>query len=141
MGGLKHYLQTGGFTEILYQQVGETISAGGISAKVIDKNDGPGTHDGLPMYSNTAEVYLKLSDKTNLIEQARIYTDRKACFDFDWGHTHDADHPKGIVHVHEWFVGKDGQLKRGHKVRLMNNDEMARYGELLKKAFPNIKFR
>lgn len=133
-------MPTGGFSEYLYHQIGDTITANGISGKVIAKYDGDPEHDGLPIYSNTSKVYFKLGDGGK-VEQARIYDGRKAVFDFDWGHPHH-QFDKGVVHVHEHGVNKKGRWERSIKpVRYMNNEEMTKYGELLKKANPDVKFR
>lgn len=109
MGGQREYLQSGGFSEYLYRQEGETLTANGISGKVISKQGSDNAHDGLPKYSNTSKVYFKLDDVTRVIEQARVYENRK------------------------WV--------RSNSPRLMNNNEIAKYGDLLKKANPNVRFR
>ena len=47
------------FFLLLYYQDGETIVASnGVEGKVVVKIDGS-SHDGLPIYSNTSEVYFK----------------------------------------------------------------------------------
>lgn len=140
MGGQRSYLSSGGFSEYLYHQVGETITANGVSGKVIEPYGDNPSHSGLPQYSNTSSVYFKLDDKTGLIEQARIYDGRKVSYDFDWGHTH-KDHKTGTVHVHEWHQDSKGRWIRSSEPRCMNNDEIKKYGELLKKANPNVKLR
>ena len=68
----------------MYHQVGDTITANGISAKVITRVGGLPGHDGLPQYANTSNVYLKMA-RDGKIEQARIYNGRKAALDIDWG--------------------------------------------------------
>lgn len=140
MGGQREYIKSGGFSEYLYHQVGETLFSNGVSGKVIEKQGDDRSHNGLPKYSNTSEVYFKLDDETKIIEQARIYKDRKVAYDFDWGHTH-KEYKEGIVHVHEWYLNKNGDWVRSNKPRLLNNDEIKKYGDLLKKANPNVKFR
>lgn len=140
MGGQKAYISSGGFKEYLYHQIGETITANGVTGKVISRIDGVPGHDGLPQYSNTSKIYFKMDDKGK-IEQARIYDDRRSALDIDWGHTHH-EFQKGTVHVHEYYQDKDGKWKRDQKhVRFMNNDEIKKYGDLLKKAAQDIKFR
>jgi len=140
MGGVSAYLDTGGFSEYLYHQVGDVISANGVSGKVLAKEGDDRSHEGLPTYSNTSEVYFKLKEYTNIVEQARIYKDRQAVLDFDWGHDHH-EFKEGVVHVHEWYKNKNGKWVRSSKARHLNNEEMKKYGDLLKKANPNIKFR
>jgi len=46
MGGQRSYLKTGGFTEFLYHQVGEIVSAGGVEGKVIARYGSDENHDG-----------------------------------------------------------------------------------------------
>lgn len=139
MGGQRSYLSTGGFSEYLYHQVGETVTAENISGKIIEKSEDNRSHEGLPLYSNTSKVYFKLDDQSKSIEQARIYDGRKASFDFDWGHTH-REFEKGIVHVHEWYTDKHGKMRR-RKPRAMSDNEITIYGKLLKKAYPDIVFK
>ncbi len=140
MGGQREYIPSKGFTEYLYHQIGDTLTANGVSGKVIAKQGTDNLHDGLPKYSNTSKVYFKLDDVTNMIEQARVYENRCVAYDFDWGHTH-KEYTAGIVHVHEWYENKNGKWIRSNKPRLLNNDEITKYGNLLKKANPNVRFR
>jgi len=70
MGGQKSYIGGGGFSEYLYRQVGETISAGDTEGKVIEKYGSKEGHEGLPMYSNTSEVYMKRDDISGQVAQA-----------------------------------------------------------------------
>lgn len=140
MGAQQLYQSSGGFKEYLYHQVGDTISANGITGKVIAKTGGQPGHDGLPLYSNTSKVYFKL-DEHGMIEQARIYDGRKAVYDIDWGHVHD-DFKIGMVHIHAFSYTSNGDVDRKQKnARFLNDEEMEKYGALLKKANPNIKFR
>lgn len=140
MGGQRAYIPSGGFKEYLYHQIGDTITANGLSGKVISKIGGSFGHDGLPHYSNTSKIYFKL-DKNGKVEQARIYNKRIPSLDIDWGHPHH-EFPQGIVHVHEYYKDNHGNWHRDEiNVRFMNNAEIKKYGELLKKANPNIKFR
>jgi len=129
----------------LYYQVGDTITAeNGVQGKIIDEytiNSKMKFHSSLPIYSNTSEVYFKKSDKgKHLVEQARVYIGRKAALDFDWGHTH-GGHAKGVVHVHVWHQDSKGNWVRSSNPRYMNNSEIARYGDLIKKANPNARLR
>ena len=67
MGDFKNYNSSGGFDEYLYHQVGDTITASnGLQGKVMNGNSDPKDekfHEGLPMYSNTSEVYFKRNDQ------------------------------------------------------------------------------
>lgn len=81
------YNESGGFSEYLYHQVGETIVASnGVEGKIVEKID-KASYDGLPILSNTSEVYFKTNANGEII-QARIYKDRKPVCDFDWDHNH-----------------------------------------------------
>lgn len=142
MGNIREYNASGGFSQYLYRQVGEIFTASnGVSGKIVTEyEDGTKYHSSLPLYSNTSEVYFKMADDKNIVEQARIYVDRRVSVDFDWNHTH-GDYEKGIVHVHEWRMDKHNRWTRTGKVRYMNDDEISRYGELLRKANPKVMFR
>jgi len=140
MGGQRQFIKEGGFSSYLYRQVGETITANGIEGKIVEKYDGQEYHDGLPRYSNTSKVYLKLGPDTKNVEQARIYEKRRPLIDIDWGHGHNGFR-KGVAHVHEWEYDSNGNLSRTGRKRYMNNGEIRKYGALLKKACPDVKFR
>ncbi len=59
MGLQREYIESGGFSTYLYTQNGETIVASnGIAGKVVEKIEG-NSYDGLPLFSNTGEVYFK----------------------------------------------------------------------------------
>lgn len=146
MGLQREYIESGGFSTYLYDQDGETIvSSNGVEGKVVSKIEGT-AYDGLPIFSNTSEVYLK-RDHNGEIVQARIYKDRKPICDFDWDHQHKnkkggGSFEKGVVHVQEFKQKPDGSWHRDSKhARYMSPDEMKRYGELIKKANPNAKLR
>lgn len=145
MGDFKSYNPSGGFDQYTYHQVGETITASnGVQGKVINGNSDEKDelfHESLPIFSNTSEVYFKRNDeKPHEIEQARIYKNRKAALDFDWGHGH-GEHEKGVVHVQEWYCNNKGKWVRRKKARGLSNEEIERYGELIKLANPNARLR
>ena len=139
MGGAKAYNPGGGFSSYEFRQDGGTINVGGVSAKVIVKIDDDSNHSGLPVHSNTpGAIYVKVDGSEKKPIQIRVYEGRTASFDLDWGHTHDASHPKGVVHVQ--FFDKDGK-RSTKKVRFMNNEEMKKYGPILRYLNPDVKFR
>ncbi|MBO7506808.1 MAG: hypothetical protein J6T67_05440 [Paludibacteraceae bacterium] len=143
MGGPRHYLQEGGFSETKYYAVGDSITANGITAKVVTMIDEDVLfHSSLPQYSSTSQMYLKRSEKgDNEIIQARFFQNRKAICDFDWGHFH-GDLEKGVVHIHLYSYKEDGTIDRNAcMTRYLNNEEIKRFGPVLKKANPNVKFR
>lgn len=83
-------------------------------------------------------MYVKLDRDGNIV-QLRIFKDRKAFIDFDWGHKH-GNHPKGVVHVH--ILNKDGNLHGNRDtVRYMNNSEIRMYGKFIKHLNPYVKLR
>lgn len=139
MGNERLLNPNGGFSEYLFYQVGDVISANGHSGKVISRIGDKGRHFGLPSYSNTSSIYFKLGDNGNTVEQMRIYAGRRVAYDFDWGHNH-KEFPEGVVHVHVWTQTASGTFTR-HEPRFMNDKEMAQYGDLLRKANPKVKFR
>lgn len=146
MGSQRKYNPSGGFSEYLYIQKGDVIRASnGVEGKVVEKIDGS-SYDGLPIFSNSREVYFKVNDKGEVV-QARIYKDRKPVCDFDFDHEH--TNPKsgerfqsGVVHVQEWKQKPNGDWYRDSKhARYMSNVEMLRYGELIKLVNPDVKLR
>lgn len=141
MGGHKQYQSGGGFDQYLYHQVGEIISANGISAKVVEKVDKSDPAQGLPLYSNTAELYLGKGRKSGEIVQLRLYKGRKAFMDIDWSHPH-GNIPSGTVHVHFYEIDNTGKPRKNTaKYRRLNNAEIRKYGALIKKVAPNAKLR
>lgn len=125
-------------------QVGDTIVEGNLSGKVITEINDTLHHKGLPIHSNTSSIYFKLAKKenasdNNFIEQMRVYKDRKAYLDFDWNHDH-GSYKKGKVHVHDWIIDKNG-VPRRTPPRIISEEEVNRYGKILKKVFPNIKLK
>lgn len=144
MGLQREYIEAGGFSSYLYTQKGESIMASnGVEGKVVEKIGGT-AFEGLPIYSNTSEVYFRRNTDGEII-QARIYKDRKPVCDFDWGHPHTNKHSKeyfekGVVHVQEFIQKPDGSwIRYSHRARYMSSDEITRYGELLTKANPKVK--
>lgn len=117
------------------------IDSTGLSGKVVTAYNDLDYHSSLPSWSKTSNIYFKRDDEgAHEIEQMRVFgKDRRVSLDFDWNHTHKS-FEKGIVHVHEWHLNKNGKWVRSNNPRYMNNDEIKKYGELLNLANPNIKF-
>lgn len=143
MGAQKQYVESGGFSQYLYHQVGDIIRDGEVEGKVIKHITD--LNKGLPMYSNTSKIYFRLNENGE-IDQCRVYVDRVAYLDFDWGHSHRNKRDRrvfqrGIVHVQAYKI-KDGVPWRdSFNARSMNNEEMRKFGRILKKACPTVKFR
>ena len=120
MGNSREYIKSGGFSQYLYYQVGETITASnGVQGEIVSEyRDFRQFHSSLPKFSNNSKVYFKLDDEEKTAEQARVYVNRRAALDFDWGHAH-RQFLDGVVHVHEWHASEDGKWKRDDEPRLM----------------------
>ncbi len=145
MGGQNYYKAEGGFSQYLYQHVGEAFEMNGLRVKIVEKIGTKDHHEGLPLYSNTSDVYLKIArgSTTGEIEQARIMKDRHAFMDLDWGHQHikGSKFVKGKVHVHFYELKNGTYVKNEKKSRFMNNKEMKLYGSIIHKVAPQAKFR
>lgn len=148
MGTQKSYISTGGFSVHLYEDhpKWKPVVINGVSGKVIKlKVDPNGDHSGLPSYSDTSDVYLKMGVTGDVI-QAKVYDGRKQLKDFDWGHEHKNKKgdgkvfPKGVVHV-QGYSTTDISKRYSNFARLMTDKEIEKYGALLKYFNPNVKFR
>lgn len=137
MGKFNDYNKAGGFRSYNYVHR-ERIIVGDLSGEVLSKYNEKVSHTGLPEYSNTARIYFWRARDGRII-QMRIFVDRKAAFDFDWGHTH-GKFEKGVVHVHAWKLDAKGQPHRQEPHRILNIEEIKKYGALLRKADPHIRF-
>jgi len=131
MGGQRTYNAEGGFAEQLYYSIGDAITNDGLTGKVIAEYGKEIGQSGLPRFSNTSTYYFRMNREGH-IDQMRIYENRLMKLDFDWGHPHGKDFPKGVVHVQDRTTGK---------TRFMNNDEIQKYGNFLRKADSNVRFR
>lgn len=141
MGGARAYNPAGGFYFKDFEQVGDTIYYKGLVGKILRKVDG--SSSGLPSRSGKSDFYALPGKKTGEIVQVKLYKDRLQSIDFDWGHIHmegkgknKVSFPKGVVHVQTYVDGK-----RTGITRYMNNEEIKKYGSMLKKLNPNVKFR
>lgn len=144
MGGAKAYNPAGGFSSYEFRQDGETIKVGGVSAKVIVKIDDDKHQSGLPGRSNTpGAVYVNVLGEGKEPVQLRVFEGRMAHKDFDFGHPHGEketgkEFPKGVVHVQ--LFDEKGNRDSKH-ARYMNNEEIRKYGPILRYLNPNVKFR
>ena len=137
MGRFQEYNKAGGFNSYDFVHT-KYISVGNLSGEVLKKYNEVIPHTSLPEYSNTGKIYFK-ENRNGEIIQMRIYVNRKASLDFDWGHEH-KNFSKGVVHVHLWTLDSKGKHIRNEPRGLMSNKEIELYGNILKKANPNIKF-
>lgn len=136
MGNGQHYLKNGGFSSYFYVSRGK-VSFDRLTANIITWYNTKDNHESLPRFSKTSKLYVKL-DKHGNIVQLRVFKDRHAAIDFDWGHKH-GNHPKGVVHVH--IINKNGNLHAGEPPRYMSNAEMRKYGKFIKFLNPDAKLR
>ncbi len=115
MGNQRNFLESGGFSEYLYETVGEVVTINGLRCKIIKMLSDTNNHyAGLPKFSNTSDVYVGLGPG-DVPRQLRIYKDRRNYKDFDWGHEHinsdGTKFPKGVVHVQR-YPGANGSDAR-----------------------------
>ncbi len=146
MGGAKTFNSSGGFSRYDYHQVGAPIYIDGLKGKAIVKRDANGNddfHAGLPAYSNTSDFYAHTGSKSGEFVQVKFYEKRSQSVDFDWGHNHMEGKgknrvifPEGVVHVQTYSNGN-----RTGITRYMSNEEIEKYGSILKTLNPNVKFR
>lgn len=141
MGGARAYNPAGGFHFKDFEQVGDTIYYKGLVGKILRKVDG--SSSGLPSRSGKSDFYARTGSKSGEIVQVKFYENRIQCVDFDWGHNHmkgkgknQVIFPEGVVHVQTYNNGS-----RAGITRYMNNEEIKKYGSMLKKLNPNVKFR
>lgn len=141
MGAARQYNPSGGFYNHEYHQEGDTIYYDGLKGKIVVKNEE--NKNGLPPYSGTSDFYAGKRTRTGEIVQVKFYEKRIQSVDFDWGHIHTegdgknkVSFPEGVVHVQTYVDGK-----RTGITRYMNNEEIKKYGSMLKKLNPNVKFR
>ena len=146
MGGHRNFIKGGGFQEYLYHREGDIKYIDGKRVEFISKYGDKGHHAGLPYYSDTSDVYLKIKHNGDHAETAIVYKDRKAILEFDWGHNHKGkngspDFSEGTVHVHE-LENHDGMVVRSKKQpRYMSSKEMKEYGDIIHYADPYAKMR
>lgn len=139
MGNGREYNPNGGFSQYLYETVGNEVKIHGQRCKIVRlKSDKDGYHGGLPAFSNTSDIYVGLGPG-NQPRQMRLYIGRKQTIDFDWGHAHrNSDgrtFDKGVVHVQRYPGAK------GNEARYLNNNELKKYGDIIKYFCPNVKLR
>ena len=150
MGNQREYIKSGGFSQYLYEDhkafTPQTVN--GVHGKVVHYIlDGNTEHTGLPAYANTSDMYFRVGLNGEVV-QGKLYLDRRHCIDFDWGHIHvnrigdGRKFPKGVVHVQIYPVDKYGKATRmSNNARYMTDEEIAKYGGIIRAFNPNVKFR
>ncbi len=126
-----------------------------VGIKVLE--DTQGNANNLPTYSKTSDAYFK-RNKHGEITQMRIFggmtrrKTRKPVMDIDIYHQNPHNNSDGtsfteyVVHVHEFTRKRDpktGKIswKRSKEGRFLTEKEISLYGDILKKANRNIKFK
>lgn len=127
-----------------YVSLAPPVTVNGVKGHLIKKKGDSDTHTNLPYYSNSSDVYFR--QNVDGVCQARVYVGQKKFLDFDWSHKHrnkdGREFQKGVVHVQIWQENSDGTFTRkSDDARSMSNAEMKKYGPLLKKFCPTVKFR
>lgn len=148
MGTERQYNSHGGFWDQLYEDhpLWQAKTIGGIRGKVLKYiTDPTGSHSGLPPYANTSDMYFRI-DWTGKVIQAKLYLNRRQCIDFDWGHQHRNKgdgrvFEKGTVHVQTYSVLGNGSTRRNSEARYMSNEEIEKYGPIIRAFNPEVKFR
>ena len=127
-----------------YVSLAPQVTVNGVTGHLIKKKGDTDTHTNLPYYSNSSDVYFR-QNKHGVV-QGRVYIGNKMFLDFDWSHNHvNSDgrrFQRGVVHVQVWRENGPADFVRlSDNARMMNNSEMKRYGPLLKRFCPSVKFR
>lgn len=129
-----------------YEVIGKSRVVGGIKGEILKRKDSLGTHSNLPQYAVTSNMYFR--QNVYGVCQGRVYLEHKICIDFDWSHQHinkgtnGRVFKSGVVHVQVWKQNFDGTFTRvSNRARSMSNDEMKKYGPLIKSFCPTVKFR
>lgn len=145
MGSQRFYIASGGFSEYLYKDESPRVTINGVTGKMISKCVGEkSTHDGLPTFSNTCDIYFKKGEN-GLATQAKLYMGRRAVLDFDWDHDHTNSDGRrfemGTVHVQVYKVDEKGNIMRMSKnARKMTSEEVKKYGPIILHFNPSVKF-
>ncbi len=96
-------------------------------------------------------MYFKAGRDGKVIQGSYYSKDRKIVLNFDWGHEH-YNNPKkggdgrrfkkGVVHVQLYTTDKNGNVvRKNYNARMMNNEEMKKFGKIIRTYNPSAKFR
>lgn len=127
MGGEKDYLESGGFSNYEYREIGYTDNG----IKIIQKKHGKAN---TPMKSNTPNTnYAKINDRSKELDQVTSYKGRQKQKDIDTGHIHvnpgdKRRFEKENIHVHDYVNGKRLQNARSPSKKEKRMIMIARYG-------------
>lgn len=142
MGSGSNRNPLGGFYTLEWAAESATIAG----VKVLSNTNNKRSND-LPAYSNTSYMYFK-RDSFGKITQLRVYDkSHQAMLDIDINQSKPHKNkdgsiiPAGMTHVHEWKTNSKGELIRSKNARYLSNEEMKAYGDKIKQANNNAKFR
>lgn len=143
------------FQSYTYTTVSPRVTINGVTGKMVEKkNEFKTSHNDLPAYGGTSEIYFA-PGPDGFASHAKVYgSDRRMCKDFDWDHEHKNKDgtifEKGIIHVQEYSVARYKDAKTGKwkdrfvrkkAARLMTEDEIKKYGPILLHFNPKLKFK
>lgn len=138
---------SGGFygSNAKYNRVGDYQYANGLRGAIVKRKGDTDDHSNLPQFANTSDMYFRKNAKG--VCQARVYINHATFLDFDWSHNHTnkGDGRKfecGTIHVQTWSRNSDGSFTQlSDDARMMSNEEIKKYGPLIRKFCKNVKFR
>ncbi|MCD8210646.1 MAG: hypothetical protein LUC37_03755 [Prevotella sp.] len=153
MGNQRQFIRGKGFSISLYEtdEKYASVTINGITAKVVRKKGDNNGQGGLPTYTNTSNMYFKEGHNGDIIQGAYYGKDRKIRISFDWAHEHYNDpkkggngkrFEKGVVHIHPYTTDENGKVvRKGINARLMTDNEIKKFGAIIKFFNPNVKFK
>jgi len=142
-----------------YTSLSVRVTINGVTGRMIaDKSGVNVDHIYLPMQKSDIYFY---PGKDGIATQAKLYSaDKKKQLDFDWNQIHKnkdrngnatETFQEGVIHVQEYVSTrykdpkdkkwKDHFKRKSNNARLMTEAEIAKYGPIILKFNPNVKFR
>lgn len=103
------------------------------------------SNNALPQYSSTSSAYIRKDGERYV--QIREYHNRLVQKDIDLFVENNHTNKNGeeldinVVHVHDWFKNKKGEWKRRYDARYLTEEEISKWGNLIKMIKPEIKLR
>lgn len=142
-----------------YTSLSVRVTINGVTGRMIaDKSGVNVDHIYLPMQKSDIYFY---PGKDGIATQAKLYSaDKKKQLDFDWNQIHKnkdrngnatETFQEGVIHVQEYVSTrykdpkdkkwKDHFKRKSNNARPMTEAEIAKYGPIILKFNPNVKFR
>lgn len=128
-----------------YESMAPAKIINGVKGHIIKKKGDAASHTNLPYYANTSDLYFR--QNRNGVCQARLYINNRTFLDLDWSHNHTNTNngrqfAVGVVHVQYWQKDDNGRFLRSNSdARYMNNEEIKKYGPIIRYYCPTVKFR